>query len=285
MRKTEPQDARLATLPAQEQVRADVERRADRQRLVDRLDAGGHGVGRRAKVDRFSVDPDLAAVGDDGPAEALDERRLAGAVVADDAQHLARVELEVGVVESDDASVRLAQADGLEDGGGDRLGHDGGHALTLRIHWSTVTATMTRTPMVKSCQSGSKPARLRPLRAMPTMMAPSRVPDDHAAPAEQAGAADDDGRDGVEVGAQAGLWAGGADAAHEEPGTDRVDEASHGIHRHEHPIDLDAREAGGFRVVSGGVDVATPRGVAQDVAHDHVHREHAQRGRAGWACR
>ena len=30
--------------------------------------------------------------------------------------------------------------------------------------------------MVKSCQSGSKPARLRPLRAMPTMMAPSRVP-------------------------------------------------------------------------------------------------------------
>ena len=49
------------------------------------------------------------------PAEALDERRLAGAVVADDAQHLARVELEVGVVERDDASVRLDQADGLQD--------------------------------------------------------------------------------------------------------------------------------------------------------------------------
>ena len=54
-------DARLAPLAAQEQVRGDVQGRADRQRLVDRLDAGGLGVVGRLEVDRLAVEQDLAA--------------------------------------------------------------------------------------------------------------------------------------------------------------------------------------------------------------------------------
>ena len=102
----------------------------------------------RRKIDRLAVDPDLAGVGDHRARQALDQGRLAGAVVADDGQHLARVQVEVGAVEADDAAEGLDQAAGLDD----RLasvGCSGGHARTLRIHWSVATATMTRTPIAR----------------------------------------------------------------------------------------------------------------------------------------
>ena len=50
-------------------------------------------------------EPDLAGVGRDRAAERLDQRRLAGAVVADDGEDLVGIEVEVGVVERDDAAV------------------------------------------------------------------------------------------------------------------------------------------------------------------------------------
>ena len=59
---------------------------------------------------------DLAGIGDDGAGERLDQRRLAGAVVADHAEDLARHEIEIGVIQRDDAAKTLDQAPGLQKG-------------------------------------------------------------------------------------------------------------------------------------------------------------------------
>ena len=62
-------------------------------------------VERRAEVHRLAVEPDLALVRVQGARERLDQRRLAGAVVADDGEDLARVELEVGAVDGGHVAV------------------------------------------------------------------------------------------------------------------------------------------------------------------------------------
>ena len=76
-------------LAAHEEVRDHVEVGAEREVLVDRLDAGGLGVG-------LGGEGALGAVEDDAPGarallagDDLDQRRLAGAVVAEERHHLA----------------------------------------------------------------------------------------------------------------------------------------------------------------------------------------------------
>src|SRR5439155_11110580 len=63
----------LASLPPEEQVVDDRQRRRQRQMLVDRLDAGRPGVERRAKMNRLAVEADLAVVRLDGPGQRLDQ--------------------------------------------------------------------------------------------------------------------------------------------------------------------------------------------------------------------
>ena len=70
----------------------------------------------------FPFDPDLALVGPVEPVEDVHQRRLAGAVLAEQRVHLARLEVEVDVVVGDDAGEALGDAAQLEDGG---LGHCG----------------------------------------------------------------------------------------------------------------------------------------------------------------
>src|SRR4029453_16516653 len=160
------------------------------------------GVLRALEVHLLAVEEDLALVGDLGAREALDERGLARAVVADHGEHLAREELEAHPVEADDAAERLHEPAGAEDRRArvrrrrrrsrgireradglvdvcvaGRLGRFvGGHLRTFRIHWSTETATMMGTPTAKGCQSTSAPGGERPWRKTPTMRAPRRVP-------------------------------------------------------------------------------------------------------------
>ncbi len=71
--------------------------------------------------------PDFPGVRDHGAAERLDQRRLARAVVADDGEDLAGVEIEIGVVERRDAAVSLDERTRLQDG-------FDAHLETLRIH-------------------------------------------------------------------------------------------------------------------------------------------------------
>src|SRR3546814_19194700 len=80
------------------------------ERLVDGLDVVAAGVARRRDLHLLAVDVDLAAVGRIGAGQHLDERRLAGTVVAQHADHLARIEVDGDVVDRLDAAEALADA-------------------------------------------------------------------------------------------------------------------------------------------------------------------------------
>ena len=55
-------------------------------------------------VDFLAVDEDLAGVALVGAGQDLDQRRLAGAVVAEQAHHLAGIEIDAGMVDGLDAA-------------------------------------------------------------------------------------------------------------------------------------------------------------------------------------
>ena len=98
-----------------------------REILVDGLDPERARVGRRVDRDRRAVHLDRAAVEPVHAAQALDQRRLAGAVVAEQREHLAAAHVEVDPVERGDraealASLRAPRAPGRSatDGRGER---------------------------------------------------------------------------------------------------------------------------------------------------------------------
>ena len=113
-RKILPERAGLPPLAAEKQVVGDRQRRRQSEVLVDGLDAGVARLDRRAEMHRLAVHQHLAGIGDDRAGEHLDQRRLAGAVVADDAEDLVRPEVEIGMVERHDAAVVLDQAARLQ---------------------------------------------------------------------------------------------------------------------------------------------------------------------------
>src|SRR5690606_33770838 len=176
---------RLALLAAEEQVVGDVEGGRDGEVLVDGLDACPPGVHGAAELHPLPVQVDLPLVGDERPAQRLDQAGLACAVVADDREDLAGVELEVATRDRGDAAVALHEPPGLEDGGagggarrarGARCVRRRGHARTFLIHWWRDTATSTSRPMAKPCHTTSTPASCSPFWNTPTMRAPTSVP-------------------------------------------------------------------------------------------------------------
>ena len=84
----------VTSLAAEEEVLRGVQVVGERQRLVDRLDVVAPGVAGRADLGLLAVDQDLAGVGMVGAGEHLDQRRLAGAVVAEQADDLAGEEVD-----------------------------------------------------------------------------------------------------------------------------------------------------------------------------------------------
>ena len=71
---------------------------------------------RRAEPDRLALDQDLALVRVVQPVEDVHQRRLAGAVLAEQRVHLAFAEVEADVVVRDDARKALRDVAHLEDG-------------------------------------------------------------------------------------------------------------------------------------------------------------------------
>src|SRR4051794_30594020 len=110
-------------LAAEEQVRGRVELGGEREVLVDGLDPERARLDRRADRHLAALEEDLARVRRLDAGERLDERRLAGAVVADERHDLGRVDGEARAAQRADASEALDEAAGLEQ----RLGH--GQAL------------------------------------------------------------------------------------------------------------------------------------------------------------
>src|SRR5262245_27495 len=78
------------------------------------VDPGEAGIVRSAKPRRFTVEADDARIRRLDRGQTSDERRLAGAVVADHGQHLAGEDGEVAVVERCHAAVLLRQAGCIE---------------------------------------------------------------------------------------------------------------------------------------------------------------------------
>ena len=122
-------------LAVQEEVLHHVERVHEREVLVDGLDPErARRLGRERAV-ILAVDQDRARVGTVHARQALDERGLAGAVVADEPEHLAAAELEVDAVERLHRAVRLRDPARLED--------DAPVAVSLRLaHRTTSRAAL-----------------------------------------------------------------------------------------------------------------------------------------------
>ncbi len=108
------QDLRATDLTAEIHVLDDVEVVAEREILVDDLDPEPGSVLRPVDVHLFPLEQDPAAVSGVSAGDALDERRLAGAVVADERHHLAGADLEVHVYEGLDRTEGLGDVAQLE---------------------------------------------------------------------------------------------------------------------------------------------------------------------------
>ena len=67
------------------------------------------------------------------------------------------------------------------------------------------TAARMTPPLMTCCQKGDTFSRTRPLFSTPMIRQPSTVPQTRAAAAGERRAADDDGGDGVELVAEAGV--------------------------------------------------------------------------------
>ena len=104
-----------APLTAEEHVLDDVEVVAQREVLVDDLDAEGAGVARRVHGDRAALEEVVARVDGVGAAHALDQRGLAGAVVADERGDLAGLGAEVDALEDVDRPEALEHVAQRED--------------------------------------------------------------------------------------------------------------------------------------------------------------------------
>ena len=94
--------------------------------LVHHADAGADGVGARREVLHLSLEDDLALVGPVQPVQAVHQRRLARAVLAEQGVHLARPHVEIDAVVGDEVAEALGDAPELEHRGARAPGRHGG---------------------------------------------------------------------------------------------------------------------------------------------------------------
>ena len=90
------------------------ERLDEREVLVHHADAVGSSVDRILDLDRLAVTAHLAGVGDDEADQHLHQRRLAGAVLTEDAVDAPGAQGQVDVVAGDDSAEALGDADQLD---------------------------------------------------------------------------------------------------------------------------------------------------------------------------
>jgi hypothetical protein len=127
----------------------------DGEGLIDGFDAAIARAGRRPESDFLAVQRDRAGVRDQGTRQGLDEAGFSGAVVADDGQHFAGKQIEIGAADSGDVSIPLDKAPSRQHGigvwadGGTGCVGCGDHDILRRVSWSKATAAMTRTPVAR----------------------------------------------------------------------------------------------------------------------------------------
>src|ERR1700737_1301790 len=171
-------------LGAEEEVAPDRHQRHRGEVLEDDRDARRAGVARPAEVHLETLDEDITLVVRMNPGEDLDQRRLPGAVVAEDAGHLAGSHLHADVVQGDDVAEVLADVTDLEQGrpavgrscATAYLAHLLALAARRRTSVLTPTARKRITPRNVEYKFGSKLAKMIPICAKPMMRAPIDAP-------------------------------------------------------------------------------------------------------------
>ena len=116
MNPNQPSSALARDLPAEEHVLDRVEVRRQREVLVDDLDAHVGRLVRTPDRHRLALEQELAGVQFQVARQRLDHRRLPGAVVADQGDDLAGIDVEVRVVQGPDVTEAPGQAARFEDG-------------------------------------------------------------------------------------------------------------------------------------------------------------------------
>ena len=96
--------------PGNEQVLDDAQRREQAELLEHHADAERHRIARRGDGHLPAVDQDRARVGRDKAVDELHQRRFAGAVLAEERQHLAFRDVQADRVVGDEIAVAFAQA-------------------------------------------------------------------------------------------------------------------------------------------------------------------------------
>ncbi len=94
-------------LDAHHHVLGDGEHGDEHEVLMHHPDAGGDRVAWRGEVLSDAVDEDLALIGPVQAVQDVHQRALAGAVLADEGEHLAATHAQVDVVVGDDAGESL----------------------------------------------------------------------------------------------------------------------------------------------------------------------------------
>ena len=172
---------------------------------------------------RLAGDEDLAGVGLVDAAQNLHQRRLAGAVLADQADDLAGPDLDRDVLQRVNAGEALVDPDHRQG----RVGRLGVH-LTIRISLRSIdsaTAPMIIRPWTPICTLGGTPISTMPFDRTDDDQHADEGLQDAALAARQRGAADDDRGDGGEQAAVADLGVAEAELRRGENAADRVEDA------------------------------------------------------------
>ena len=278
-------------LAAEEHVACDVERGGHGERLVDRFDA------RPARLsvgllndDRLALQQDVAAVRLQRAGQAFDQRRLAGAVVADDPRTSpalstrstsARPITRPNVLTRPRASstcVALA-CEPLPDE------HRGSFAVLPVVCLLARSCLYPPDPLVQRDGGDHEdpqrewlvePVDVREREALGERDDDQRAEQraDHvAAAAEQAGAADHHGRDALQVRVDGVVRARGARVADRHPRSDADDQSGEHVDPEQDPIRADPGQPRRLDVVADRVHVATPLRPAKDVVDHQVEGE------------
>src|SRR5829696_2503585 len=166
-------------LRAEEEVAGDAHQRDHRQILVDRRDAGGERLAWRAEVHLIPFDQVAAFAGRVDAGKDLDQRRLAGSVVAEQAHHLPGVDAHRDVFQCDDAAEVARDVLNLEERrpvGRRGLTHQRAPIARVRMYRLTRTAMTSIAPRTAFSQPGSTPMKTMPCRTMPKISAPKTGP-------------------------------------------------------------------------------------------------------------
>src|SRR5262249_1634151 len=133
-------------------------------------DALRHGIAGTGDAGRPAIEQDLAGIGLVDAGEDAHQGRLAGAVLADQADHLVRADRQADMVErmhAREALVDTGQAQGV-----------GGPHLTILSRLRSIdsaTATMIIRPCTACWIEGEMPISTMPLRSTATIITPTRV--------------------------------------------------------------------------------------------------------------